>query len=1131
MYDGGGGLLNRKGIIPVFVVILTILIIMISMGYAALNKNLSISGEAFLRVQESVRITVIKLNTAANEGYETYIPEYSKKGIKLFTTFPKLDSEVIYAGEISNTTGIRYKVTSLNVTSTNNNIECTSSLVENSIIETGKTNFTITTNYKNNATLDTSNTNNVCVINYEFEIFDITPPVLEVNIITKSDLTATFRITATDEEGGSGLSDSNIYKYCLSNSSTDVAECTWKEYTSETDFTESVANSGVYYLFVYAISDNAGNVSDGKASGEYFAKLSISMYNEVQIFDYVGTEETFIVPITGYYKLEVWGGAGGNATGGTTGGTVSGVIGGYGGYATGIYKATKDEVIYVNVGGKGISNCVSSKNGTSSYCNGGYNGGGNGVSSDQYGYVSGGGGATHLAKRTGELYTLEDNKNDVLIVAGGGGGASYYNYKSAGYKGMGGSGGGMSGVSGYRTSVGNTSTTPGTQTSGAAFGKGVSSTASGNQTLSGGGGGYYGGKNSTMSGAAGGSGYIGNEILLSYENDKKHMYCYNCNTSDDASTNTLSNGTSSCISDTPTEECAKSGNGYAKITLLKTLSMDANYNVNEDVADITIDIVNNTDTQLSSENIYKYYISTSSTSLVGGVWKNYVPGVSFTESGIDETRYLWVYSISCSNGIINNGLTNKNIPYMITPLVVLPSYTYTGESEVVYDKREGWKIKFLTSGMLTLNDSLELDIFLVGGGSSSDFITGGTGGQTLTKTRNIVAGTYEIVIGNGGAEVKNSDGYYSSRRGENTTAFGITAEGGSLGGGTGSGGGCGNSAGSGYGGAGGSDGNAGGPTTGGNTCTVGRRGQGYTTREFGEPDGKLYAGGGGGFGVSGSGAGGAGGGGNSGSRGEPNTGGGGGAVYSNYYRTVAGGSGIVIIRNSRGKQAFDYDYTGRSILIDEGNGNWKLKFLTSGTLTTYENANIDVFLVGGGSSSEFITGGSGGQTLTESTSLPISSYDIVIGAGGTGKADGDGYYKSSSGGSSSAFGFTAIGGKPSGGTGSGGGCGNSAGSGYGGAGGSDGGAGGPTKGGNTCTVGRRGQGTTTREFGEPDGKLYAGGGGGFGVSGSGAGGAGGGGKGGSTGEINTGGGGGAVYSSKYRCVAGGSGIVIIRNQR
>lgn len=88
--------------------ILTILTILISIGYSALNNNLSISGEAFLRSRGNVRITGIQMNTAESDGNFAYNPEYSKRGTKVFSILPNIDSKINYTVQINNTTG--YKV-------------------------------------------------------------------------------------------------------------------------------------------------------------------------------------------------------------------------------------------------------------------------------------------------------------------------------------------------------------------------------------------------------------------------------------------------------------------------------------------------------------------------------------------------------------------------------------------------------------------------------------------------------------------------------------------------------------------------------------------------------------------------------------------------------------------------------------------------------------------------------------------------------------------------------------------------------------------------------------------------------------------------------------------------------------
>lgn len=239
-------------------------------------------------------------------------------------------------------------------------------------------------------------------------------------------------------------------------------------------------------------------------------------------------------------------------------------------------------------------------------------------------------------------------------------------------------------------------------------------------------------------------------------------------------------------------------------------------------------------------------------------------------------------------------------------------------------------------------------------------------------------------------------------------------------------------------------------------------------------------------------------------------------------------------------------------IASDGTQNWRLRLLSSGTLNfTSVPSQIDVFVVGGGGggATDYRAGGGGGGNTNLATGVSVTTgqnYTITVGTGGS--AGGNG-------GNSSAFNTTANGGKGSktevynawvggdGGSGGGGGAEYSAG-----AGGSDGenGAKG-TDASNDATyspggAGGSGQGSTTREFHENGGTLYAGGGGGGGRSPShftGYGGEGGGGNGynntggaatgAKAGATNTGGGGGGGYNTAGG--KGGSGIVIIRNHR
>ena len=294
---------------------------------------------------------------------------------------------------------------------------------------------------------------------------------------------------------------------------------------------------------------------------------------------------------------------------------------------------------------------------------------------------------------------------------------------------------------------------------------------------------------------------------------------------------------------------------------------------------------------------------------------------------------------------------------------------------------DGWKIRFLTSGTFTPTEDMLVDIFVVGGGGSGSTGKygggGGGGGGGRTATVNNVQltanTTYTIVIGAGGAAVNAYDtagkaGKASSFSNGTTViasanggAGGIKSNAGRIGGaggagGSGGGGGRYNGSAIYPGAAGGSYGNNGGTAVNHYFGAAGN-GQHTTTCEFGmgttsgcNSGVTAYAGGGGGGagyeggswtggGIGGVGGGGHGGSGNSSNHGVgvlagsgiANTGGGGGGAsavdsQSRNGTSGAGGSGIVILRNTR----FTYVYTASTNTFQIGNA------IPTGE-TTYDN--------------------------------------------------------------------------------------------------------------------------------------------------------------------------------------------------
>ena len=252
---------------------------------------------------------------------------------------------------------------------------------------------------------------------------------------------------------------------------------------------------------------------------------------------------------------------------------------------------------------------------------------------------------------------------------------------------------------------------------------------------------------------------------------------------------------------------------------------------------------------------------------------------------------------------------------------------------------------------------------------------------------------------------------------------------------------------------------------------------------------------------------------------------------------------------TKGNSPYMVYYSGNCSIHDDGNDNWRIKFLTSGELKISIKTKIDAFLVGGGGVGGGKWGGGGGGGYTKTfNGLTLNSnktYKVTIGSGGSGGSNTD--YPNSwtgsdgesstividnktyeaKGGLAGGLGNTSAG-CASGGSGGSGGGGGGLWSGSGGTDGLNGISGGYINGANQeiyCNGGS-GQNSITREFENSNSTLYASGGKGCGQecsdgyygykSASGNPNTGDGGEGGST--VSIGG-------------SGGSGIVIIRNAR
>ena len=279
----------------------------------------------------------------------------------------------------------------------------------------------------------------------------------------------------------------------------------------------------------------------------------------------------YVVPITGRYRIELWGGQGG------------GGYGGRGGYTKGDISLQTGEKLYVCVGGAGSK---TPNRGGVQLIAGGFNGGGTTRGPQQAGSLAGcrswgsGGGATDV-RLTGGAWNNETSLRSRIMVAAGGGGSFYAACGNQPENGTyyGGYGGGLTGEDGrdnpgsirlygrqygYR-GTGATQTSAGTNSAGFGYAAWWSTGA----YYAGGGGGYYGGGNSDhVQSAGGGSSYISG-----------HKGCVAVKSASDSSPKSgCANGTTNIecsyhysgkrFTNTTMTADSRSGAGTAKITFL-----------------------------------------------------------------------------------------------------------------------------------------------------------------------------------------------------------------------------------------------------------------------------------------------------------------------------------------------------------------------------------------------------------------------------------------------------------------------------------------------------------------------------------------------------------------------------------
>ena len=159
---------NRTGLM--LFLLFTCFTLCLSVGYAALNSDLKISGEANFRVVKDIRITDVSLYETTNLGLENYTSKYSKDTITIGSDLKEINSTISYKVKVQNSGTVSMWIDSIEETKNNDNIEYVlEGIGLKELINPGEEKeFTLKIKYKDGITVLPSNTNIDTILKFNF---------------------------------------------------------------------------------------------------------------------------------------------------------------------------------------------------------------------------------------------------------------------------------------------------------------------------------------------------------------------------------------------------------------------------------------------------------------------------------------------------------------------------------------------------------------------------------------------------------------------------------------------------------------------------------------------------------------------------------------------------------------------------------------------------------------------------------------------------------------------------------------------------------------------------------------------------------------------------------------------------
>ena len=115
--------------------LIIITILGLSIGYSALNTDLSISGEAKVKVDNDLRITNVKLKSQINGAYEEYNYDYSIDTTSFYLNLPNINSTITYEITVENDSPYKFRLSNIERDGNVNIVYTIPNLTNNDVIE------------------------------------------------------------------------------------------------------------------------------------------------------------------------------------------------------------------------------------------------------------------------------------------------------------------------------------------------------------------------------------------------------------------------------------------------------------------------------------------------------------------------------------------------------------------------------------------------------------------------------------------------------------------------------------------------------------------------------------------------------------------------------------------------------------------------------------------------------------------------------------------------------------------------------------------------------------------------------------------------------------------------------------